>query len=67
MLKTLRKRLILSHILPVLIVIPFMGLTIARDLVVAHEGRLELESAPGLGIQITIWMPTRQRPMIPPG
>ncbi|HEX9386291.1 MAG TPA: HAMP domain-containing sensor histidine kinase [Anaerolineales bacterium] len=44
-----------------------LGLTIARDLVAAHEGRLELESAPGLGTQFTIWLPTRQRPMIPSG
>jgi two-component system, OmpR family, sensor histidine kinase BaeS len=44
-----------------------LGLTIARDLVVAHEGRLELESAPGLGSQFIIWIPRRQKRMSPQG
>jgi two-component system, OmpR family, sensor histidine kinase BaeS len=43
-----------------------LGLTIARDLVVAHEGRLEVQSAPGLGSQFTIWMPMGQRIITPP-
>ena len=34
-----------------------LGLTIARDLVEAHQGRLEVESQPGLGSQFTIWLP----------
>src|SRR6266508_2739084 len=42
-----------------------LGLTITRDLVVAHGGRLELESALGLGSQFTVWIPIRQKPMSP--
>jgi two-component system, OmpR family, sensor histidine kinase BaeS len=34
-----------------------LGLSIARDLVIAHEGRLEVESQPGVGSQFTIWLP----------
>lgn len=34
-----------------------LGLSIARDLVIAHEGRLEVESQPGLGSQFTVWLP----------
>jgi two-component system sensor histidine kinase BaeS len=34
-----------------------LGLTIARDLVVAHGGRLEVESAPGAGSAFTIRLP----------
>jgi signal transduction histidine kinase len=34
-----------------------LGLTIARDLVVAHEGRLEVESKVGQGSSFTIWLP----------
>jgi two-component system sensor histidine kinase BaeS len=34
-----------------------LGLSIARDLTLAHGGRLELESTPGLGSQFTIWIP----------
>jgi signal transduction histidine kinase len=35
-----------------------LGLSIARDLVAAHLGRLELQSTPGLGSHFTIWIPT---------
>lgn len=34
-----------------------LGLTIARDLVVAHGGRLELKSSPGLGSHFTLHLP----------
>ncbi|OGC76667.1 MAG: hypothetical protein A2Z27_04860 [candidate division Zixibacteria bacterium RBG_16_50_21] len=34
-----------------------LGLSIAHDLVDAHEGRLEVQSQPGLGSQFTIWLP----------
>ena len=34
-----------------------LGLSIARDLVVAHHGRLEFTSVPGEGSNFTIWLP----------
>ena len=34
-----------------------LGLTIARDLVLAHGGRLELDDAPGAGSRFTIVIP----------
>jgi two-component system sensor histidine kinase BaeS len=34
-----------------------LGLTIARDLVGAHGGYLELDSSPGQGSRFTIWLP----------
>jgi two-component system sensor histidine kinase BaeS len=37
-----------------------LGLTIARDLVVAHGGRLEVESSPGAGARFTIWLPAQK-------
>jgi signal transduction histidine kinase len=34
-----------------------LGLTIARDLVTAHGGRLDFETVPGRGSRFTIWVP----------
>jgi two-component system sensor histidine kinase BaeS len=34
-----------------------LGLSIARDLVMAHGGRLEMSSTPGQGSRFTIWLP----------
>lgn len=34
-----------------------LGLSIARELIEAHEGRLEVESQSGFGSQFTIWLP----------
>jgi signal transduction histidine kinase len=34
-----------------------LGLSIARDVVVAHGGRLDLESTPGLGSHFTVFLP----------
>jgi signal transduction histidine kinase len=39
-----------------------LGLSIARDLAMAHGGRLELESTPGKGSQFTLWIPREQPP-----
>jgi signal transduction histidine kinase len=39
-----------------------LGLGIARDLIEAHGGRLELESSPGAGSCFTIWLPRQQNP-----
>jgi signal transduction histidine kinase len=36
-----------------------LGLTIARELVEAHGGRLELESEPSSGSKFTVWLPCR--------
>ena len=34
-----------------------LGLSIAHDLVTAHQGRLEFESLPGEGSSFTVWLP----------
>jgi len=34
-----------------------LGLSIARDLVLAHGGHLDVESVPGQGSRFTIWLP----------
>ena len=39
-----------------------LGLSIARDLITAHGGRLTVESAPGSGSQFTIWLPVQTPP-----
>ena len=36
-----------------------LGLSIARDLVLAHGGRLAVDSAPGQGSRFTVWLPLR--------
>jgi two-component system sensor histidine kinase BaeS len=38
-----------------------LGLSIASTLVAAHGGRLELDSAPGLGSRFTVWLPLDSR------
>ncbi len=38
-----------------------LGLSIAYTLVAAHGGRLELDSAPGLGSHFTVWLPLHSR------
>jgi len=39
-----------------------LGLSIARELVEAHGGRLELESDAGLGSRFTVWLPLHPMP-----
>jgi signal transduction histidine kinase len=39
-----------------------LGLSIARELVEAHGGRLELESEAGLGSMFTVWLPLHPTP-----
>ena len=34
-----------------------LGLSIARELIMAHGGRLELESCPGQGSRFVVWLP----------
>jgi signal transduction histidine kinase len=38
-----------------------LGLSIARELVEAHGGRLELESEAGIGSKFTVWLPLHVR------
>jgi signal transduction histidine kinase len=38
-----------------------LGLSIARDVVLAHGGRLDLDSAPGLGSRFTVYLPLSER------
>lgn len=38
-----------------------LGLTIARDMILAHGGRLDVDSAPDQGSRFTLWLP-RQAP-----
>ena len=41
-----------------------LGLTIAHDLIAAHQGRLEVESEPDQGSRFTIWLPLQDK--LPP-
>jgi signal transduction histidine kinase len=34
-----------------------LGLPLARQLIEAHGGRLELQSEPGVGTTATVWLP----------
>lgn len=34
-----------------------LGLAIARDIVVAHDGRVEARNVEGCGLQVTLWLP----------
>ena len=34
-----------------------LGLSIARDVVLAHGGRLDVDSTPGLGSRFTVFLP----------
>lgn len=43
-----------------------LGLTIARDLAIAHGGRLEVRSTPGLGSHFTLWLPLQPSLAQPP-
>ena len=36
-----------------------LGLSIARDVVIAHGGRLDVDSAPGLGSHFTVFLPLK--------
>jgi signal transduction histidine kinase len=38
-----------------------LGLNIAYTLVAAHDGRLELDSTPGLGSRFTVWLPLQSQ------
>ena len=40
-----------------------LGLTIARDLAIAHDGRIEVDSAPGQGSRFTLWLPVIDIPL----
>jgi signal transduction histidine kinase len=43
-----------------------LGLTLARRIVEAHGGRIEVHSARGRGARFTVWLPAEPQPAAPP-
>ena len=39
-----------------------IGLTLTRQIVLAHGGRIEIAPAPGRGTVVTMWLPSQKKP-----